>query len=127
MKKEWWVVIALVIVVIVLGILLYNGSMENKSLNSEIEKVVADSEQLLKEKNDLLLENKAVKDELDLIQKDVAKIYKTCMNENACKGRYPGISWYCNNVGDPAEISMASHLCQCTTDCQLNATQINTI
>lgn len=127
MKKEWWIVIILAIVLIVLGIFLYNYYSENNDLTSRINQLTGDNEQLLKDKNDLLIENKEIKDNLDMLQKDVSQIYKTCPLQNPCKGRYPGISWYCNNVGDQSDVSTASHICICTPDCQLNQTTYQNI
>jgi hypothetical protein len=62
-----------------------------------------------------------------MFENDLKELEKTCPTSNACKGRFPGISWKCNNVGDLADSATASHTCICTSDCILNITQIKNI
>jgi hypothetical protein len=115
-------IILLVIIFILVAILcygIYTGfrvKAEINSLQSQIQQLNADNSQLTEEKDNL-------QKNYDLLVKDVANIYKTCMKENTCKGRYPGISWLCNNVGD--EVSDPSHTCSCDSSCNLKATQLS--
>lgn len=85
--------------------------------------------QIKEENNQLTIQNQNLTSQLDKLQKgydllkdDVAEIYKTCITQNICKGHYPGVRWYCNNVGD--EVSDPSHICVCDSSCSLVATQI---
>lgn len=85
-------------------------------------KVKAEINRLNNLNQDLSSKLDTLQGKYNLLTQDVASIYKTCMNNNACKGRYPGVSWYCNNIGD--EVSNPSHICVCDSSCNLNATQI---
>lgn len=127
MKKENLIIVVLVILAVALAFVAYREYNETNNLNEKISGLEDERSQLINERESLILENKDTMDKLFLLEQDVAKIYKTCINENACKGRYPGVSWYCNNVGDQAESITASHTCQCDVSCQLNATQIKNI
>lgn len=98
-------------------------------MNSEIDGLKKTNSDLLTERGQLKDEIESYKAkiaktdaELAKLQEDVAKIYKTCITNNACKGHYPGISWNCNNVGD--EVSDPSHTCVCDSACNLKATAI---
>jgi hypothetical protein len=114
--------IALISVIIVLlGILAY-GVYTGMKVKAELINLNSQISTLVNEKNELTSKVDSLQQKDDLLLQDVAKIYKTCMNENACKGRYPNISWYCNNVGD--EVSDPSHICVCDSSCNLNATAI---
>src|SRR4030043_992871 len=95
----------------ILSFVLYN---KNNVLNSENNKLMQDIDRLSQEKEVLINEGENLKSkvgvlesELSILEEDVANIYKGCILQNACKGRYPNIRWYCNNVGDPAEGSNA--------------------
>ena len=124
MKKEGWIIIILAIIAVALGILAFIHYTEINKLNSIISGLEDEKTNLMNEKETLILENKDLQDKLQLLEEDVKKIYKTCYNENTCKGHFPGVTWYCNNVGDVAPLSDASHTCVCDSSCQLNATEI---
>lgn len=128
MKKELWIIIALAVIAIALGAIAYMNYGENQKLNSEITRLNADNEKLNADKAQTLADNKNLRDELQLLNEDVAAIYKTCITQNACKGHYPGIRWYCNNIGDAVQdIAMASHLCECDSACELKTTIVQNI
>lgn len=78
--------------------------------------------QLNMEKQELISDLKSLQDDYSLLYQDVQEIYKSCINEGACRGRFPGVSWYCNNVGD--ETNNPSHICSCDSSCNLKATEI---
>jgi hypothetical protein len=124
MKREGWIITVLVIIAVVLGILAYTQYNETKNLNSIILRLEDEKANLIGEKETLITENKELRDKLQLLEEDVRAIYKTCIDGNACKGHYPGVTWYCNNVGDTTTILDASHTCVCDSSCQLNATEI---
>lgn len=127
MKKEIWIISVLLLVVISLGVMAYLGYNENIRLNSEITRLNLDKEQLFNEKEQVLLEKKNLMDEMGLLKDDVAEIYKTCITQNVCKGHYPGIRWYCNNLGDETILDLASHTCECDSSCELKLTLLKTI
>jgi len=115
-KRNTTTIILISIIVVLLAVLgyeVYNGLRARAIINS-----------LNADKNDLTAQLNILQGKYDLLEQDVAKIYKTCMKENACKGRFPNVSWYCNNVGDEAS-SNPSHVCFCDSSCNLNATQMN--
>jgi len=92
-------------------------------------KIQDNLELLIVERDNLLLERNLLKSDLnysnsqlELLTEDVKEIYKSCIGDNACKGHYPGVRWYCNNVGD--SVSDPSHVCVCDASCNLNATLI---
>jgi cell division protein FtsL len=111
-------IIIIVILAIILGYYIYSGyklKTEINSLNNQIS-------QLSEERDNLNSELSTLQKKYDLLNQDVQKIYKSCPKENACKGRFPGVSWYCNNVGD--ETDNPSHICICDSSCNMKATQI---
>jgi cell division protein FtsB len=119
----------LISVIVVLSIILIYGvytgfkvKAELISLNSQIIQLTDDKIKLTDEKNSLQTKISDLDSKYNLLEKDVQKIYKTCLKENACKGRFPSVSWYCNNVGD--EVADYSHICVCDSSCNLNATEI---
>jgi hypothetical protein len=115
-------IVLICVIVILLGVLVYGFytgikvKAELERLNGEINNLNTHIESLEGEKNSLI-------DEKNRLMADVAEIYKTC-RDGACKGRYPGISWYCNNVGDEATTNY-SHTCKCDASCNLIAVQVN--
>jgi len=113
-KKSIWIIILsiLLVLVCIFAYLEFRRIVELKSLNMQLET----------DKTNLINDNKDLNLDLEMLNAKVAKIYRTCMTNNACKGRYPGISWYCNNVGDA--VDDASHICICDVSCNLNATEI---
>jgi outer membrane murein-binding lipoprotein Lpp len=108
-------VIILVSVIIILCCILAYGFYTGIKVKAEINRLNAENQGLNAQLDSLTKS-------YDLLKDDVAGIYKTCMTENACKGRYPNVRWYCNNVGD--EVSDPSHICVCDSSCNLNATEI---
>jgi len=130
--KNLTIVLA-VLIILLTGVVIFAGIMYNKTtlLNSEIDKLSSQVSALNNDKSNLIAERDslrsnltALQSETQMLQQDVTQIYKGCINNNACKGHYPGIRWLCNNVGDLADNNTASHICVCDASCQLNATQI---
>lgn len=111
----------IIILLAVLGYGLYTGMKVKGIINSFQIQV----QQLTAERDSLRADISSLQNKYNLLEQDVAKIYKTCIKENACKGHFPSVSWYCNNVGDEADYSIASHVCICDSKCDLNATQIS--
>lgn len=119
----------LISVIVVLSIILIYGiytgfkvKAELNNLNNQIVQLTDDKTNLINERNSLQTKVSNLESKNNLLTQDVAKIYKTCITENACKGHYPSVSWYCNNVGD--EVADYSHICVCDSACNLNATQV---
>jgi hypothetical protein len=115
----------IIILLLVLGYGIYSGTKvkaEVKELNSINNQLNIDKEQLNAEIVNLTYQRDVIQQKYDLLYKDVQSIYKTCIVENACKGRLPGVTWYCNNLGD--EVSDPSHTCICDSSCNLKATWI---
>lgn len=122
MKKEGLIIGALVLLLIsvsIFSVLTYNKTV---FLNSEINRLEDEKAQALNERDALMAENDNLKDKLLMLQQDVSEIYKGCINDNACKGHFPGVRWNCNNVGD--EVDDPSHVCECDSSCNLIATEI---
>ena len=126
-------ILVLVLAVLLVAVAIFAGIMYNKTtlLNSEIDKLNSQVSTLNNDKSQLVVERDSLRSNLttlqsqiNMLQQDVAQIYKGCINNNACKGRYPGVRWLCNNVGDQADNNTASHICVCDASCQLNATAI---
>jgi outer membrane murein-binding lipoprotein Lpp len=122
-----------ILIIILIGVIVFAGIMYNKTtlLNSEIDKLSSqvsalnnDKSQLIEERDSLRSNLTALQSKTKMLEEDVAQIYKGCINNNACKGHYPGVRWLCNNVGDLADSNTASHICVCDASCQLNATAI---
>lgn len=115
-------VIILVSIIIVLLIVLGYGIYTGIRVKAEITSLNNQIGQLDSDKADLNLKLDSLQKKYDLLYEDVREIYKTCIVENACRGRLPGVSWYCNNVGD--EVSDYSHTCVCDASCNLKATEL---
>ena len=109
------IVLVLISIIIILSGILAYGVYTGFKVKAELIRLNAENQNLSSE-----LEN--LQGEYALLIDDVAEIYKTCLTENVCKGRYPGTSWYCNNVGN--EVDDPSHLCVCDASCNLNSTSI---
>lgn len=131
MKTEKMVIGILIIVLVIvaaLAIILYINNHQLKLRNNQLEadraQLSNDKESILIEKEQCRNESQSLQSQLKLLQEDVTKIYKSCITDNICKGHFPGIRWKCNNVGDPTSDATASHICECDSSCQLNATQI---
>ena len=121
MKKNVMTIV-LVSIIVILSLILIYGVYTGFKVKAAIRTLESDKSQLIYERDQCKTEVQSLNSELSLLQEDVVKIYKGCILENACKGRYPGVRWYCNNVGD--EVSNPSHICVCDSSCNLNATQI---
>lgn len=126
MEKEKVIIVVLILLAVVISVLAGVLYSKNIKLNADygaltVEKNIA-VEDVEKCRGDL--QNMDLK--LNMLQEDVNKIYRTCINENACKGHYPGVRWNCNNVGDETNIN-PSHICVCDSGCNLNATQVKQI
>ncbi len=112
-KVLTWILIS---VIVILSCILVYGVYTGFRVKAEIAR-------LNEENLNLTSQLSSIWKQYNLLKDDVAKIYKTCITQNICKGHYPGVSWYCNNVGDEA-VSNPSHICVCDSSCNLNATQI---
>jgi hypothetical protein len=121
MKTKTLIIILISVIVILLAILIY-GVYTGFKAKAIINSMQTEINQLNQDKIDLNSQLKSLQNQYNLLQQDVAKIYKGCIKENACKGHYPGVRWYCNNVGD--EVTDHSHTCVCDSGCNLNATEI---
>lgn len=123
MEKRGFIKKILLVAVIVLAILLVIFYNKVSNLSSENQGLRSENDALLTERGQLKDNITSLQLELDRLKADVASIYKTCITNNACKGRYPNVRWNCNNVGD--EVSDPSHTCVCDSSCNLNATAIS--
>jgi hypothetical protein len=121
MQKSGLIIVLVSIIVILLLILVY-GVYTGFKVKAEIKTLETEKSQLIDDRNQCDMEVQSLNSDLSMLREDVAKIYRGCILENACKGRSPGVRWYCNNVGD--EVSDPSHVCICDASCRLNATQI---
>ncbi len=124
MKKRNPLIIILISVIIILLIILSYGVYTGIKVKAGIKSLQSEITQLTEERNNLSAQFNSLYDKYNLLEQDVAKIYKTCIKDNICKGHFPSVSWYCNNVGDEAEYSIASHICFCDDKCDLNITAI---
>jgi cell division protein FtsL len=135
MKGKKILITVLISIIIILALVIGYGVYSGAKIKAEITSLTNQVTQLNEEKNNLVLERNNLVSDFDILKKkydllydDVQKIYKTCPTENACKGRFPGVSWYCNNVGDEIDIgkdiNSASHICVCDVSCNFKATQI---
>jgi len=115
--------IILVSVIILLSLILIYGVYTGFRVKEELANLNSQITNLIAEKNDVTFQLDSLQKNYDLLKDDVARIYKTCITENVCKGRYPNVSWNCNNVGDEAYTN-PSHVCFCSSSCQLNATEM---
>jgi len=114
--------IVLVSVIVVLsGILIY-GIYTGIKVKAEFANLNSQISNLVSEKNSLTFQLDELQGKYDLLKDDVFELEKSCITENACKGHFPNVRWYCNNAGD--EVSNYSHICVCDNLCNLNATTI---
>ena len=124
MKKEGSkLTIVLVSIIILLLLILGYGLYSGFRVKAELQNLNSQINTLVSEKNVITSQFDNLKKDYDLLQQDIARIYKTCITENVCKGRFPNVSWNCNNVGDETNTN-PSHICFCTSSCQLNATEM---
>jgi len=130
MKKESVITGALILGIIVIAIFAAVEYSKNVKLNIRNNQLEQDRTQISKDKEDVMAQfeqcranTQSLNSKLSLLQEDVAKIYKTCMTQNACRGRYSNVRWNCNNVGDETNTN-PSHICVCDSSCNLNITEI---
>lgn len=97
--------------------------VQNTNLNSQNDDLESQNAQIRDEREQCRTEVQGLNSKLSMLTDDVAKIYKTCITDNVCKGHYPGVRWNCNNVGDETNVN-PSHVCVCDSACNLNITQI---
>ena len=118
--------IILVSVIILLSLILIYGFYTGFRVKEELANLNSQITNLVAEKNNVTFQLDSLQKNYNLLKDDVFELEKSCLSENACKGRFPNIRWYCNNVGDeiinPSHI--ASHICFCDNQCNLNATAI---
>lgn len=113
-------------IIIVLLIILIYGLYTGFKVKGIINSMQTEINQLNGDKDNLTSQLSSLHNQYNLLEQDATKIYKTCPYENACKGRFPNISWYCNNQGDYSpDISNAPYICVCSVDCQLTKTAVN--
>ena len=127
MEKSRLIIIILVVLLIAVGIFLVVNILKINKLNNENNQLRIEKSQVESDRDKYLADNKELRDQMQMLQQDVEKIYKSCITQNACKGHFPGIRWSCNNVGDAVNGDMASHVCVCDSSCNLVATQVKTI
>jgi len=130
MEKRKLIVVSLIVFLIIIGIVAiveFKNISDLKNRNNQLEEDRAqlskDKEGLMVERDQLNSENQVLTSKMKMMEEDVNQIYRSCMTQNACKGRYPGIRWNCNNVGDTTDVN-PSHICVCDSSCNLNATEI---
>ncbi|MDD5177701.1 MAG: hypothetical protein PHT54_00235 [Candidatus Nanoarchaeia archaeon] len=116
--------ILIIVLVVILLIAIIFGVCKYKQLNNEIstlsesnQRFLSEREQLLKERDDCRLETKGLQESLNLLQDDVFKIKKSCLTENVCKNRFPGVRYKCNDFGEAHEDG--TKLCECTDNCEV--------
>jgi outer membrane murein-binding lipoprotein Lpp len=125
-EKRSVLVMILISIIILLAIILGYGVYTGFKVKAEIISLNNQINQLTIEKQNLKQDYDELKEDYDLLRLDVQKIYQSCINEGPCKGHFPEVSWYCNNVGDEISGSYsASHICVCSSACEMNATEIN--
>lgn len=127
-KKSIFAVI-LISIIIILALIIGYGIYMGYKIKAEVTFLNNQVNQLSEERDNLISERDNLKTDLDNLQEkygililDIQKIYKSCITENACKGHLPGVTWYCNNIGD--EVSDPSHTCICDSSCNMKATEI---
>ena len=100
-------------------------------MNSEISILNSDVSTLTQSNNNLISEReqcnqdidscknevRGLQETLNLLQEDVMKIKKSCLIENVCKGRFPGIRYTCNDFGEAH--SDGTRLCECDDNCEV--------
>lgn len=119
------VVVILGIIILVLASILGYGVYQGIKAKEIILNLQESNQQLALERENLRNEMGLLQDKYHLLEMDMSKIYKTCPYENKCKGRFPMISWYCNDQGDLSpDVVNAPYICVCNADCQLNQTII---
>jgi hypothetical protein len=122
MKKNV-TVIMLVSVIVVLSAVLVYGVYTGIRVRTIINSLNSQIEQLSEEKENLIVQLNTLTVKYGLLQDDVFQLKKSCITQNVCWGHFPGVRWYCNNVGDA--VDNPSHICVCDSNCNLNATQMS--
>ena len=122
MKKNVTVIILVSVIVALSAVLVY-GVYTGIRVRTVINSLNSQIEQLSEEKENLTVQLNTLTVKYGLLQDDVFQLKKSCITQNVCWGHFPGVRWYCNNVGDA--VDNPSHICVCDSNCNLNATQIS--
>jgi hypothetical protein len=130
MEKKSIIIIVLSILLVILIIIFIFGYFKWQKLMIRNNQLEQDRAQISKDKENVIVQFEQCRTDaqnlnskLKMLEEDVAKIYKGCITQNACKGKYSNIRWNCNNVGDEININ-PSHICYCDTSCNLITTEI---
>jgi cell division protein FtsL len=122
MKKNVILIILILIIIVLSSVLIYGVYTEFK-VKAVINSLQLENQQLNAEKENLTVQLNALAIKYGMLQDDVFQLKKSCITQNICWGHFPGVRWYCNNVGDA--VNNPSHICVCDSNCNLNATQIS--
>ncbi len=120
-RKKVLVIVLISVIVVLCGILAY-GVYTGFRVKAEINSLNSQIEQLGAEKENLTVQLNILTAKYGLLQDDVFQMKKSCITQNICWGHFPGVRWYCNNVGDA--VNNPSHICVCDDSCNLNATEL---
>jgi len=115
-------IVLISIIIILLGVLGY-GVYTGFRVKAELANLNSQIRNLVDEKNDLTSQLDLLQKNYNLLKDDVFELEKSCLSENACRGHFPNVRWYCNNVGDETNVN-PSHVCICDSACSLNITEI---
>jgi hypothetical protein len=118
-KKLLAIVLGVILLVVIIFSIYKYTQLNNEisTLSESNQHLLSEREQLLKERDDCKIETKGLRDSLDLLQDDVFKIKKSCLTENVCKNRFPGVRYKCNDFGEAHEDG--TKLCECTDNCEV--------
>lgn len=108
------ILIVLIILVSILAIVVYN---KNNQLISERDQLSREKAELINEREQLRNEKQDLNSKLSMLQDDVFKLKKSCINDNICKGHFPSVRWKCNINGDA--VNDGDRTCFCDDNCNL--------
>lgn len=93
-------------------------------MSSNISQLEQSNSNLLQERTQLKsdidnckAEKTTLSSDLSMLQEDVFKIKKSCMTENVCKSRFPGVRYKCNDFGEAHDDG--NRICECNDNCEV--------
>jgi hypothetical protein len=123
-KKEIliWTLIAITIFICVIAGTVYSKNIQLKKQNYALETILDDVRELKNQAVDDMEQCQTDKEilltELIMLNEDISKIKKGCVEDNACKGHFPDVRWICNVNGDA--VNNGDKICVCDANCNLH-------
>jgi hypothetical protein len=122
-KREivFWILIIVTILICIFSGIVYSKNVKLKKQNDALESILDNVRELKNEAvsdmEQCQIDKEMLAQELIMLNEDVSKLKRGCIEDNACKGHFPDIRWVCNINGDA--VNDGDRICVCDANCNL--------